>query len=60
MLIRFLKSDPRAGMIVDMDSSLGQKHVDEKRAELVVAQKAVASAPENKAITTLPNKRKGK
>lgn len=58
MLIKFLKGDLREGIVVDMDSSLGQKFVDEKRAELVIAQKAVAAAPENKAITTLS--RKGK
>jgi len=29
MLIKFKKPDPRAGMVVNMDSSLGQKMIDD-------------------------------
>ena len=69
MLIRFKKPDPRAGMEADMDSSLGQRFVDEGRAEWVkspekkaapVAEnKAVQAAPENKMRPEPKNKAKG-
>ena len=67
MLIRFKKPDPRAGMEADMDSSLGQRFVDEGRAEWVkspekkaepIAEKA-APAPENKMRPEPKNKAKG-
>ena len=68
MLIRFKKPDPRAGMEADMDSSLGQRFVDEgraewvkspeKKAEPVAENKAVQSAPENKMRPEQKNKAK--
>ena len=69
MLIRFEKPDPRAGMEADMDSSLGQRFVDEGRAEWVKSpekkaepepeNKAVQAAPENKMRPEPKNKAKG-
>lgn len=53
MLIKFKSPDPRAGMTVRMDSSLGQQFVDAGNAEKVednapapVAPAAPAPAPE--------------
>lgn len=54
MLIRFKKPDPRAGMEADMDSSLGQRFVDEGRAELVKPEKKAEPVAENKAVQAAP------
>ena len=55
MLIRFKSPDQRAGMEADMDSSLGQRFVDEGRAELVKSpEKKAEPVPENKAETAAP------
>lgn len=55
MLIRFKKPDPRAGMVADMDSSLGREFVEQGIAE-AFEEKAEQKAPENKAITEMENK----
>ena len=58
MLIRFKKPDPRAGMEADMDSSLGQRFVDEGRAELVKPpEKTAEPVAENKAVQAAPEKK---
>lgn len=54
MLIKFKKPDPRAGMVADMDSSLGQKMIDDGCADAhkegaAVQAPAAAPAP---AVTT--------
>ncbi len=47
MLIKFKKPDPRAGMVVNMDSSLGQKMIDDGCADAHKegAAEAPAAAP---------------
>lgn len=48
MLIKFKKPDPRAGMVANMDSSLGQKMVDQGRADVhkdPAADEAATAAP---------------
>ena len=55
MLIRFKKTDPRAGMVADMDSSLGRAFIEQGIAE-PFEEKAEQKAPENKAITPPENK----
>jgi hypothetical protein len=44
MLIKFKKPDPRAGLTVQLDSSLGQKFIDEGRATKV--SEGADAAPE--------------
>jgi hypothetical protein len=45
MLIKFKKPDPRAGLVVRMDSSLGQQFIDQGAAVLVKDGAQEAEAP---------------
>lgn len=62
MLIKFKKPDPRAGMVANMDSSLGQKMVDDgcadphKEGAAEVEEEATAKVVTTKAVAA---KKKG-
>lgn len=66
MKIKFVKPDPRAGTVVQLDSSLSQRFIDEGRAKEVsdkgedVEAKAIVSAPANKAEPRAPLNKSGK
>ncbi|MFS8372423.1 hypothetical protein JH314_08335 [Xanthomonas campestris] len=59
MLIKFKSSDPRAGMTVQMDSSLAQKFIDEGRASKASegGDSAIeANAPASEAVASTAKK----